>query len=115
MSMSIQAFGNSVSTFDRRLILSPMFGLVAATGCWIRCGVANFTRFIHHFPRPVVSDPLRTHSSPRSKQSCFRLTRHVSHVSHHVSALPIVITHPDSFESESLNLTPPPNPSLTPS
>ena len=23
---------------------------VVSTGCWIRSGVANFTRFIHHFP-----------------------------------------------------------------
>ena len=31
-------------------LLSSRACCVKSTGCWIRSGVANFTRFIHHFP-----------------------------------------------------------------
>ena len=44
---------------------------VEAAGCWIRSGVAIFTRFIHHFPnmRLLQITPGWAHSSPRPQLS----------------------------------------------
>ena len=112
----------SFDSFEVIICWAPV-DLVASRlrDAWIRSGVANFTRFIHHFPniRLLQITPGWAHSSPRPQLSslppdpgmwwmCLGTTILSRPSPHHVSALPIVIRsqHPDCDPSpSSINAT----------